>query len=156
MGAEISCNNQRDFNGEPVADFKVNTQRLKGAVIKNPLIPKIIDEIPILAIAATQAQGETKILDAGELRVKETDRIHAIYVNLKSMGARVREVKDGLLIQGPTELKGTEIETFGDHRIAMAFTIAGLIAQGSTIIKNSECAEISFPGFYKILEGIYA
>ncbi len=155
MGAEISCKNQKDFNGEPVADLTVKTQRLKAAVIKNPLIPKIIDEIPILAIAATQAQGETKILDAGELRVKETDRIHALYVNLKSMGARVTEVKDGLVIQGPTELIGTKIETFGDHRIAMAFTVAGLIAQGSTTIKNSECAEISFPGFYKTLESVY-
>ncbi|MEJ2627873.1 MAG: 3-phosphoshikimate 1-carboxyvinyltransferase, partial [bacterium] len=149
------CKNQKNFNGEPVADLTVKTQRLKAAVIKNPLIPKIIDEIPILAIAATQAQGETKILDAGELRVKETDRIHALYVNLTSMGARVTEVKDGLVIQGPTELRGTEIETFGDHRIAMAFTVAGLIAQGITTIKNSECAEISFPGFYKTLESVY-
>ncbi len=156
MGAEISCNNLRHFNREPIADLYIKFQNLTGTKINNPLIPTIIDEIPILAVAATQAEGETQIVDAEELRVKETDRIHALYVNLKAMGAEVTELKDGLVIQGPTELKGVEIETFGDHRIAMAFTIAGLLAKGNTIINNSECTEVSFPGFFKILESIYA
>jgi len=156
MGAEIYCNNPRYFNNEPVADLHINSQSLTGTIIKDPLIPHIIDEIPILAVTATQATGKTKIIDAEELRVKETDRIHALYVNLNAMGADVTELKDGLVIQGPTPLKGAEINTFGDHRIAMAFSVAGSIAEGNTIINDSECTDVSFPGFFKILESVYA
>jgi len=156
MGAKIVYDNIRHFNLEPVADLTITPQKLTGTIIENPLIPQIIDEIPVLAIAATQAYGETKIVNAEELRVKETDRIHALYINLKAMGAEVTELDDGLIIRGPVKLKGTKIETFGDHRIAMAFSIAGLLAGGTTIINNCECTEISFPGFYSTLEDIYA
>ncbi len=156
MGAKIVYDNVQHLNLEPVTDLTVTSQKLTGTVIGNPLIPQIIDEIPVLTIAATQAHGETKIVNAQELRVKETDRIHALYINLKAMGAEVTELDDGLIIRGPTKLHGTEIETFGDHRIAMAFSIAGLLADGTTIINNCECTEISFPGFYSTLEDIYA
>lgn len=156
MGANIELDNLCHYNLEPVADLTITSRKLSGTTIGNPLIPQIIDEIPVLAVAATQARGETKIVDAGELRVKETDRIQAICLNLKAMGAKVEELEDGLIIRGPTELQGTEIETFGDHRIAMAFSIAGLLAKGETIIKHSECTEVSFPGFYTTLESLYA
>jgi 3-phosphoshikimate 1-carboxyvinyltransferase len=112
------------------------------------------DEIPILAVAATQAEGTTTIRDAGELRVKESDRLAAIAENLKRMNANVRETKDGLIIQGPTPLKGAEIDSHGDHRIVMSFSIAGLLAQGETVIKNVECVSTSFPEFFDILHTV--
>ena len=118
------------------------------------MIPRIIDEIPILAIAATQADGVTTIKDAGELRVKESDRLSAIAENLKRMGAQVRELKDGLVITGPTPLKSAEIDSFGDHRIAMAFSVAALIADGDTTIKDIDCVNVSFPNFYDKLESV--
>jgi 3-phosphoshikimate 1-carboxyvinyltransferase len=116
------------------------------------MIPRVIDELPVLAIAATQATGRTIIRDAEELRVKESDRIKATVENLKRMGAKVEELSDGMSIDGPQQLRGTEIESFGDHRIAMAFAVAGLAARGQSLIKNAECAEISFPGFFEMLE----
>ena len=118
------------------------------------MIPRIIDEIPILAVAATQAEGVTTIKDAGELRVKESDRLKALAENLNKMGAKVREKEDGLVITGPTRLKGAEIDSFGDHRIAMAFSVAALVATGETTIKNVECVDISFPGFYEKLAAV--
>lgn len=156
MNARIFINNYTTYNNEPAADIHIKSQPLKGTKIDKSVIPKVIDEIPILGIAATQAEGETQIIDAGELRVKETDRIHATAVNLKAMGADVTELEDGLLIRGPSNLKGARINSFKDHRIAMAFTIAGLIAEGETIISDIECTEISYPGFYKTLENVYA
>jgi len=141
-------------NGEPRADIIVESSRLKKYDIDGSLIPRVIDEIPILAVAATRAEGETVIRDAHELRVKETDRIEAVAQNLKTMGVELRVLEDGFVIQGPQELKGGVVESHGDHRIAMAFSIAGLIAEGETIIKGSECADISFPGFFDALESI--
>ena len=115
-------------------------------------VPGLIDELPILAILATQANGKTDVRGAEELRVKECDRIHAICNNLKKMGGNVEELEDGFIIQGPTQLKGAEIETFHDHRIAMAFTTAGLITDGDIILDYPECACISYPEFYDELE----
>jgi len=154
MGANIHKSEEVVINNEPCATITARSSKLHSTNLGGSMIPRIIDEIPVLAVAATRAHGTTVIRDAQELRVKETDRIAAITTNLKKMGADVRDTKDGLVINGPTPLKGAEIDSFGDHRIAMSFAIAGLIAEGETIIKNSECVDISFPEFFKLLDSI--
>jgi 3-phosphoshikimate 1-carboxyvinyltransferase len=127
---------------------------LRGVSVSGQRIPLLIDEIPILAVLATQAEGETIISDAGELRVKESDRLAALARNLRAMGATIEELPDGLVIGGPTRLCGAEIDSYADHRIAMAFAIAGLRADSPTTIRGVECAGISFPRFFEILQGI--
>ena len=154
MGAPIRIQDPHEVNGEPRADLQVQSGKLKGIRIEGEMIPRLIDEIPILAIAATQAEGRTEIRDAAELRVKETDRIAAIADNLRRMGVELETFDDGLAIEGPQILRGAEIDSYGDHRIAMAFTVAGLAAQGNTLIRNADCAVISFPGFYETLKGL--
>ncbi|MCX5781350.1 MAG: 3-phosphoshikimate 1-carboxyvinyltransferase, partial [Elusimicrobia bacterium] len=124
------------------------------SIISGSLIPRLIDEIPILALAATQAEGITQISDAGELRVKESDRLKTISSELNKMGANIEEKKDGLIIHGKTKLRGAEVESFGDHRIAMTLAIAGLVAEGETLIKNVECVDTSFPGFFELLQSL--
>jgi len=128
MGANIEMSNSKEVNNEPVADIQVKSSTLKGVTISGETIPGLIDEIPILAILATQADGITKILDAQELRHKESDRLQAVASNLKKMGAHVEENIDGLTIKGPIQLKASELDSFHDHRIAMSFAVAGLIA----------------------------
>ena len=154
MGANFEIIHEPELNNEPRAKIIARTSNLKATALAGAMIPRIIDEIPILAIAATQATGLTTIKDAGELRVKESDRLSALAENLMRMGARVREQKDGLVITGPTPLNGAEIDSYGDHRIAMAFSIAALIAKGETTIKNIDCIGISFPNFYENLESV--
>ncbi|HEX9653054.1 MAG TPA: 3-phosphoshikimate 1-carboxyvinyltransferase [bacterium] len=154
MGAKIEIMNFANLNNEFFADVVAESSDLKGIKIRGEIIPQIIDEIPILAILATQANGTTEIRGAAELRVKESDRLHAISSNLQRMGAAVIEKEDGLTITGPTKLRSAEIDSFHDHRIAMAFAIAGLIAEGKTLIRDAECAEVSFPGFFETLEEI--
>ncbi|MCI0695637.1 3-phosphoshikimate 1-carboxyvinyltransferase [candidate division KSB1 bacterium] len=154
MGAAIEIANIKNESYEPVADLVVRHQPLHGVNISGKRIPQLIDEIPILAILATQAEGETRIRDAKELRVKESDRIAALAYNLRAMGATVEELPDGLVITGPTRLHGAEIDSYGDHRIAMAFAIAGLLADSPTTIRGAECADISFPGFFEILRDV--
>lgn len=154
MGASVSTDNWHVLNDEPRADITIRSGSLKGVEIGGELIPRVIDEIPILAVAATQARGQTIIRDAAELRVKETDRIRAVVENLRSMGANVREQPDGMVIEGGQTLEGAEIDSYGDHRIAMAFAVAGLSAQGETLIHGAECADISYPGFFRQLEAI--
>ena len=151
MGGNIDIINVREINNEPVADIIVKSSDLKGVEISGEIIPRIIDEIPVLAVVSALSDGETVIKDAAELRVKETDRIKAVVTNLKKMGADAEEMPDGMIIRGKSKLKGTELETFGDHRIALAFAIAGLDADGETIIKDSKWADISFPGFFNLL-----
>jgi 3-phosphoshikimate 1-carboxyvinyltransferase len=152
MGANIEVCNVREINIEPVADILVRYSNLKGIELSGEMIPRIIDEIPILSVVASLSDGETIIRDAGELRFKETDRIKAVVMNLNKMGANIEELPDGMIIKGPNKLKGTTIESFGDHRIALSFSIAGLNAEGNTLIKDAEWADISFPGFFKIIE----
>ena len=152
MGANIYIQNIREINNEPVADIVVKSSELKGIEISGETIPRVIDEIPILSVATALSEGETIIKDAGELRVKETDRIKAVVTNLKRLGADVKELSDGIIIKGPNRFKGAELESFGDHRIALAFTVAGLNAEGNTIIKDAEWADISFPGFFSMLK----
>src|SRR6478672_5983369 len=125
---------------------------LKGTVIQGKEIPQLIDELPILAVAGALASGTTIIRQAEELRVKETDRIAAIAHNLRAMGAQVMEMSDGMEIHGPAPLRGARLASFGDHRIAMAFAVAGLFAEGETIIQDAECIRESYPGFEKALD----
>ena len=154
MGGSLRYNNLNNNCGEPLGDIHITSKELHGISIIEKDIPSIIDEIPILAILATQADGKTVVQGAGELRVKECDRINAICINLKRMGAEIDEFDDGFVITGPTPLKSAKIETFGDHRIAMAFTIAGLISNTSVKLDNSDCVNISFPEFYSFLNEV--
>ncbi len=139
---------------EPLGTIEIKGARLKGTVIEGREIPNVIDEIPILAVAAALAQGQTIIRDANELRVKETDRLTAIATNLRAMGAQVAEREDGLEIFGGVPLQGARVQSFGDHRIAMAFAVAGLFAEGETVIQDVDCVNTSYPGFYKQLEQV--
>jgi len=157
MGAEIEIENLREIANEPVADIIVRSGKeinLKNLTLSGDIIPNIIDEIPILAISATVAEGKFEVRDAFDLRNKESDRIKSIVKNLRNMGIEVEEYEDGFSFEGGKKLKGAFIETFNDHRIAMAFSIAGLIADGDTIIDNPDCVKISFPNFYEILKNI--
>ena len=154
MGADITVENERVKGGEPQADITVRSADLEATTISGPVIPNIIDEIPVLAVAAACAAGRTEIRDAEELRVKETDRLSAMADNLQSFGVSVREYEDGLDIDGPAVLKGTSVSSFDDHRIAMAMGVAALVAVGPTTIDNHKCAAVSFPRFWEELEQV--
>ena len=152
MGAGVDCLDQWDEAGERIGKLNIFHQPLNGVSITKEDIPGLIDELPIIAILATQAKGKTKVSGAGELRVKECDRIQAICSNLERMGADIEELQDGFIIHGPKQLNSAVIETFHDHRIAMAFAIVGLVADGDVVLDHPECASISFPEFYNELE----
>lgn len=152
MGAGIEVKERGVRNEEPYGDIRVRSTQLKGITIGGKQIPSLIDEIPILALAATQAQGKTVISGAEELRVKESDRLHGVASQLNKMGADITEVPDGLHINGNTSLKGATVESFGDHRLEMTMAIAGLTASGETTIRNANAAKVSFPEFYEILK----
>ncbi|MGK0184349.1 MAG: 3-phosphoshikimate 1-carboxyvinyltransferase [Verrucomicrobiales bacterium] len=147
MGAQIQDHLAETGNGEPIGNVSVKGRGLKATTIGGSEIPNVIDELPILAVAAALAEGTTTIKDAQELRVKETDRIAAVATNLRAMGVTVREFHDGMEIDGGATLKGARLGSYGDHRIAMAFAIAGLFADSDTIIEGAECVETSYPGF---------
>ena len=153
MGAHVREVVEVD-HAEPTGTIEITGTRLKATTIAGKEIPNVIDELPILAVAAALAQGKTIIADAKELRVKETDRIAAIATNLRAMGVQVIETEDGMEITGGEPLHGARVDSFGDHRIAMAFAVAGLFAEGETIITNTECVATSYPGFDKQLEHI--
>ena len=154
MGADISQENQRLVAGEPVADLRVRSSPLKGCEIAGAVIPRLIDEIPILAVAAVFASGKTTIKDAAELRVKESDRIAVMASELNRLGARVTELPDGLEIVGGTPLTSTEIQSHADHRIAMSLAIAALNTMGTTTIRGAEAAAISYPEFTITLQQV--
>lgn len=147
MGAHVREVVQDTEHGEPRGEIRIDGTRLHGTVIAGSEIPNVIDEIPILAVAASLAQGKTLIRDAHELRVKETDRLAAIAANLTAMGVDVVEFQDGLEINGGAPLMNGRLKSFGDHRIAMAFAVAGLFADGETVIEDAECIHTSYPGF---------
>ncbi|MBC7186061.1 MAG: 3-phosphoshikimate 1-carboxyvinyltransferase [Calditrichaeota bacterium] len=151
MGARLALEEKAE-SWEPVADVLVEAGPLQAVEIEGALVPRLIDELPVLAVVATQAEGVTHIRGARELRVKESDRIRAVAANLRAMGAEVEELEDGLVIPGPQKLKGAVVDSFGDHRIAMSFAVAGLLADGPTVIRQAECVDISFPGFFALLE----
>jgi 3-phosphoshikimate 1-carboxyvinyltransferase len=152
MGAQVREAIEDVGQLEPRGIVEITGAMLKGTVIQGKEVAQLIDELPVLAVAGALANGTTIIRQAQELRVKETDRIAAIAHNLRAMGAQVIELSDGLEIHGPAPLRGGRIGSFGDHRIAMAFAIAGLFADGETIIQDTECVEISYPGFRNALE----
>jgi 3-phosphoshikimate 1-carboxyvinyltransferase len=153
MGAKIQRDDMRSVGGEPICDLLVKScPDLKAVTIGSDIMPRLIDEIPILALAATQARGVTEIRGAVELRVKESDRLAAIVKGLGAMGANIEELPDGMRVTGPTPLTGAEVESLSDHRLAMTFAMAGLIARGETRILNADCVDISFPTFWTEFE----
>lgn len=149
MGAHLSISQTIEKNNEPSGTLTIKGGRLKGTIIEGFEIPNVIDELPILAVAGAFAQGKTIIKNATELRFKETDRIRALVINLRALGAKILEHDDGFEIEGGFPLKGTTLDSYGDHRIAMAMAIASLFAEGKTIIKNRDCISTSYPEFEK-------
>jgi 3-phosphoshikimate 1-carboxyvinyltransferase len=154
MGADISIINEQTNTAEPTADILVRTSSLKGCDIGGDIIPTLIDELPIIAVLACFASGKTTIRDAAELKVKESNRIEVMVKNLSAMGAKIYETEDGMVIEGGALLHGTVIDSHLDHRIAMSFAIAGLIADGTTEIIGADCVKISYPLFYEDLRSI--
>ncbi len=156
MGIDIAASNEREVCNEPVADLKVTgrgCEKTERMTLDGGIIANLIDEIPILAVAGTQMTGGLEVRNAGELRIKESDRIAAIVENLRRMGAAVEEFDDGFRVER-SRLKGAVIDSFGDHRIAMAFAVAGLFAEGETEIRGAEAAAVSFPGFFDTLKSV--
>lgn len=148
MGAGISVEPEGEDGGEPRGRMVVEGGRLMGTEILADEIPNLIDEVPILAVAGSLAEGVTSIRNADELRVKETDRIDTTVRNLRLMGGDLEEFDDGMVITGGAQLRGTALESYGDHRIAMSFAIAGLLAvEGKTTIQGTACVATSYPGF---------
>ncbi|WP_412063670.1 3-phosphoshikimate 1-carboxyvinyltransferase [Rubrivirga sp. IMCC45206] len=156
MGADIRIANERERAGEPIADLRVEAAPLASVEIGGDLVPNLIDEIPVLAVAAAFADGRTVIRDAAELRVKETDRIEATAAFLRAMGAAIEETPDGLIIEGGKPLTGADVDARDDHRIAMAAAVAALGASGPTRIHGAEAAAVSFPAFWEALESVAA
>lgn len=158
FGAELKVFNLKEIGNEPIGDLRVrgngNLQsKLPSNILRGEIIANLIDEIPILAIFGTQIEGGLEIREASELRVKESDRIKSVVENLRKMNARVEEFEDGFRV-GKSNLKGAKVDSFGDHRIAMAFAVAALFAEGETEIADAECAAVSFPAFFQTLKNV--
>jgi 3-phosphoshikimate 1-carboxyvinyltransferase len=151
MGGRVKILNVETISGELMGDLHVETSRLEGGEIPAGLIPGLIDELPVLAVLGAEAEQGISFRGAAELRVKESDRLAAVAENLRRMGAQVEEFPDGLRVAGKQKLRGAEIDSHGDHRIAMAFAVAGLVAEGTTVIKDAASVEISFPDFFEVL-----
>ena len=147
MGADILVNETGEEAGEPVGEIRVRARPLRGIELGGELIPRLIDEIPLLMVAATQAEGETRLREAAELRVKESDRLAVMALALQRMGAQLEEKTDGFVCRGPQGLRGARLSSHDDHRIAMSLAIAALLAHGETLIAGAACARDSFPGF---------
>ena len=152
MGADITLERVSDTSGEPPAAIRVRTSALHSTVIEGAVIPKLIDELPIIAVLACFAEGTTVIRDAQELKVKESNRIDVMVHSLSAMGADIEATDDGMIIHGGKPLHGAVVDSNLDHRIAMSFAIAGMNADGETEIQGSECVNISYPNFYSDLE----
>ena len=156
MGTEIIMENNHNQGNEPISDLTISTSNLVGVEIGGETVVRMIDEFPILAVAATQAQGTTVVCNASELRVKETDRIANMVTELQILGAHIEPLSDGFIIKGPTPLNGAVVKSYGDHRLAMALEIAGLIAKGEVVLENIECIDDSFPGFTRLMQNLGA
>ncbi len=154
MGAAITISNERITGGEKIGDLTIKHTALKGTTIEGDVIPRLIDEIPILALLATQADGKTVIKDAEELKVKETDRIEAVCRNLQALGANITPTEDGMIIEGPTKLTGGSISSYMDHRIAMMGVISALISEEAVEMDEKDSINISYPTFFDNLEEI--
>jgi 3-phosphoshikimate 1-carboxyvinyltransferase len=156
MGTELALDDECEQGNEPVADVTVGTSDLVGVEVGGDTVVRMIDEFPVLAVAATQARGTTVVRDAAELRVKETDRIAATVAELRVLGARIEPLLDGFIVEGPTPLHSAVVNSHGDHRLAMALVVAGLIAKGEVVIENAECIDDSFPRFVELMRKIGA
>lgn len=154
MGGRVKVLNVEMLNGELLGDLHVEPGKMRGGEIPAEMVPGLIDELPVLSVFGTQTEQGLTYHGAAELRVKESDRIAVVAENLRRMGAEVEEFPDGLRVAGKQKLRGAEIETHGDHRIAMAFAVAGLVAEGTTVIRDSGCVEVSFPEFFDTLEKV--
>ncbi|MEB2279795.1 3-phosphoshikimate 1-carboxyvinyltransferase [Lysinibacillus xylanilyticus] len=154
MGASITLMPNEDSQSEPTATITIETSTLRGTTIEGDIIPRLIDEIPILALLATQANGKTIIKDAEELKVKETDRITAVVDELKKLGANIEATEDGMIIDGPTPLRGASLKTYGDHRIGMMGAVAALITDGAVTLDDAECIAVSYPSFFEHIEEV--
>ena len=156
MGADLELGKERVIGGEPVAHLRVRSADLSGVEVGGDLVVRAIDEFPILAVAATQARGKTIVRDAAELRVKETDRIATTVGELRRLGADIEARPDGFAVRGPTPLEGSAVHSHGDHRLAMALLVAGLVARGETVVEDTSCIADSFPGFASTLASLGA
>ena len=156
MGASVTLENERMEGSEPLADLLVKSSPLKGVQVGGDMVVRMIDEFPMLAVLAALAEGRTTVKDAGELRVKETDRILTVATELRKLGVRVEMLPDGFIIEGPTRLQGGILDSHGDHRLAMALAVAGLAAEGEVQILGAECISDSFPGFVELMQGLGA
>ncbi len=152
MGGRVKVVNVEMLNGELLGDLHIEPGKLRGGEIPAESVPGLIDELPVLSVFGTKTEDGIAFHGAAELRVKESDRIAVVAENLRRMGAGVEEFPDGLRVAGKQKLRGAEIETYGDHRIAMAFAVAGLVAEGTTVIRDSACVDVSFPEFFETLE----
>jgi 3-phosphoshikimate 1-carboxyvinyltransferase len=152
MGAQITISNARTEGSEPVADVTVRSSSLQATTIRGAVIPHLIDEIPVLAVAAAMAHGQTVIADAQELKAKETDRIATVVAALHAMGVTAEATDDGMLITGRGALSGATLASHGDHRLAMAWAVASLVATGSTTIQGTDAVDVSYPGFWRDLQ----
>jgi 3-phosphoshikimate 1-carboxyvinyltransferase len=156
MGAHVRYEATEHRMGEPVGWIAAQQSELASAGIEGPIVPLMLDEIPLLAVVATQARGRTTVSGAAELRVKESDRIEAMAAGLRGLGADVEDAHDGFTVRGPTPLTGSKVDGAGDHRVAMAFAVAGLVAHGETHVEGFECAAVSWPGFENVLVALGA
>lgn len=154
MSATMSMVQANDGQAEPTATIQIQTSTLNGTTIEGAIIPRLIDEIPIIALLATQAHGKTIIKDAEELKVKETDRITAVVTELKKLGAQIEATEDGMIIEGPTPLKGASLQTYGDHRIGMMGAVAALITDGAITLDDAQCIAVSYPSFFEHIEAV--
>ncbi|HIS31864.1 MAG TPA: 3-phosphoshikimate 1-carboxyvinyltransferase [Candidatus Limivivens intestinipullorum] len=154
MGADLSLENIRQDRGEPSCDILVKSSSLNAVSIGGSLIPALIDDLPVIAVLAAFAQGTTVIRDAQELKVKESNRIDTVVENLQAMGVSAEAAPDGMIIHGGRPLQGAVIDSHQDHRIAMAFTVAALASEGTTVIRGADCVNISYPGFYRDLKAL--
>jgi 3-phosphoshikimate 1-carboxyvinyltransferase len=156
MGGDVCVSNVREVNGEPIADITVKSSELRGITIDGDLVVRMIDEFPIFAVLASQAQGETIVREAEELRVKESDRIGSLASELRKLGVQIEERADGFIIAGPMRLRGAIVDSYSDHRLAMSLAVAGLIADGETTVTRAEAYRESFPNFIELLQGLGA
>ena len=154
MGARVTVSNMRTEGSEPVADVTVASSSLSGTTINGAIIPALIDEIPVLAVAAAMASGQTIIADAAELKAKETDRIQTVVEALEAMGVRVEATPDGMIIEGRGHLDAAAVDSHGDHRLAMAWAVAGLVARGEMHIAGSDAVDVSYPDFWRDMAAI--
>ena len=154
MGADIVVSEERIVGGEPVADLRARSGKLRGVKVDGPAVVRLIDEVPVLAVAASLAEGRTMVRDVGELRLKESDRVKLLVHELRRMGARIDEEGDALVIEGTDRFTGAVCDSHGDHRLAMALAVAGVVAEGETVIRGAEASDVSYPGFWQVLDSV--